>query len=181
MLTLVLGIGMITGGIGLGAKNIWDAATRKAFKDEKIMKNMVKNQKAQINELIEQNFEITNNIKKNMDVMIESTLDLLSDVSRIQQNIEKDMKMMNNKVCDFVLSTNLTVDSVDNSSGDIKEQDVECSADDKKESAEDLLVKAMVDAGEDEELAKICAEVIREEEELASAKRYKSAKKGGRK
>ena len=179
MLTLILGSGMILGGLGLGAKNIWDAATERAFKNEKIMRKMVKNQKVQINELIEQNFDIMNNIKKNMDVIVDSTLELFDDVNEIQKNIENKMKQVNNKVCDFALGASATLDSIEKE--DVKKVSKTDDVKKAKEDAAELLTEAMVDAGEDEELARLTAEAIREEEEAASQKRYKSQKKGGKK
>lgn len=181
MLTLVLGSGMILSGLGLGAKNIWDAATRRAFKNEKIMRKMMRAQKTQINELIEQNFDIMNNVKKNIDVIVESTLDLFDGVDSIQKNIESKMKQINNQVCDFALSTTETLDSIKGE--DMKNAKMSKTNVEKKtaEDAAELLTDAMINAGEDEELARLTAEAIREEEEAASRKRYKSAKKGGRK
>lgn len=186
---LTLGTGMVVAGVGLGIKNIWDAATKKAFANEKMMRKMVKNQEKQINELIEQNFDIMNNVKKNVDAIAKSTVDLVDNVFEIQQDIENKMKEVNNKVCEFVLSTNSMTDSInkdaDTNCGDKYTKSVDAAEEvcDAADRAEEMLADAIVNAKieEEKELAKACAEAIREEEEASSAKRYKSAKKGVKK
>jgi hypothetical protein len=207
MLLLGLGIGMIASGIGIGARNIYTAGKEKGMENTELMAKQIQTQKAHINELIESEFELNKLVNRMNDTLGRAMETTEAAVSTMQEMSDKSKNLASkeqvkevaeilenaNKLADEILKSEadslpdeITADDVKTVEDAKRVVDVIQAENDAREAldkAEDKLADAIVDAGvtEDEKLAQLCAEAIREEEEAASAKRYKAAKKGGKK
>ena len=197
MLLLGLGIGMIASGIGIGARNIYTAGKEKGMENTELMAKQIQTQKAHINELIESEFKL-NKLMTNMNKTLDDTIKTAEDAVIICNAVmEKKKSHVQNIVSEVVDTAKDVKDDIktevetlpDEITADDMPQFVEAKMPENENeviavaAAEEQLADAIVDAGvtEDEKLAQLCAEAIREEEEAASAKRYKAAKKGGKK
>jgi hypothetical protein len=207
MLLLGLGIGMIASGIGIGARNIYTAGKEKGMENTELMAKQIQTQKAHINELIESEFELNKLVNRMNDTLGRAMETTEAAVSTMQEMSDKSKNLASKEqvkeVAEILENANKLADEILKSEADslpdeITADDVKTVEDAKRvvdviqaekdarealDKAEDKLADAIVDAGvtEDEKLAQLCAEAIREEEEAASAKRYKAAKKGGKK
>lgn len=167
---LVLGLSMIGAGTGIGARNIYVAGKEKGNKDEAILRKQIATQKEQINELIDSEFQL-NTLIKNTNKSVKETAEAAEWALKLCAETYKEFgeKM---------------ADESEASEPDVEQVEVSEVAEDKaSDEAEVNLAEAMIDAGvtEEEDLAKACAEAIREEEEAASQKRYKAQKRGAKK
>lgn len=186
MLLLGLGIGMIASGIGIGARNIYVAGKEKGMENTELMAKQIQTQKAHINELIESEFKL-NKLMTNMNRTLDNTIKTAEEAVKICNAVkEKKEAIKAEEAKTEAVPEIVKVEDVQTAEDAQKIADVLKAGENAREAiikAEEQLAEAAVDAGmsDDEKLAQLCAEAIREEEEAASAKRYKSAKKGGKK